>query len=340
MPKISVIMPVYKVERYLPAAIESITTQDYEDFELILVDDCSQDGCAAICDDYAAKDSRVKVLHKPENEGLSKARNSGMAMAAGEYLMFVDSDDILSPGALKKVRDTLKSDTEILVFGVTRFYENKSGRTTKIEKLQCEEIQDASIHDSGEIFLKLTDAHLFPFAWNKVYKRDFLIKSGVKFEDTKLIEDFLFNIALFAKSEKITVIPDCLYNYRKPKHETLVSAYTPEFYDLTKRKFRLESEFLALTGQESFEAKQTVLYSHIKHIISVFIRNRSKSAGLSVKQQKQKIWEILNDSTTLSVMQQYVPRGIVAKSVCFPIRHKMANCCYILAGLISLVKRR
>ena len=94
MPEISIIVPVYKVEKYLNRCIDSILAQSFPDFELILVDDGSPDKSGKICDDYAAKDSRVKVIHK-ENAGVSAARNSGLAMSSGSYIMFCDSDDFV-----------------------------------------------------------------------------------------------------------------------------------------------------------------------------------------------------------------------------------------------------
>ena len=94
MPKISVIVPVYKVEAYLQECVDSILAQTFEDFELILVDDGSPDNCGAICDAYAGKDSRVKVIHQ-ENQGLSGARNTGIEASKGEFLTFVDSDDMV-----------------------------------------------------------------------------------------------------------------------------------------------------------------------------------------------------------------------------------------------------
>ena len=96
MPGISVIVPVYKVEKYLHECVDSILAQTFRDFELILVDDGSPDNCGAICDEYAAKDSRIRVIHQ-ENQGLSGARNSGIDVARGEYITFVDADDSIEP---------------------------------------------------------------------------------------------------------------------------------------------------------------------------------------------------------------------------------------------------
>ena len=103
MPEISVIVPVYKAEAYLHACIDSILSQTFSDFELILVDDGSPDGCGAICDDYASRDGRVQVIHQ-ENQGQAAARNCALAVAGGEWICFVDSDDAVHPQMLERLR--------------------------------------------------------------------------------------------------------------------------------------------------------------------------------------------------------------------------------------------
>ena len=101
MPTVTVIIPVYKVERYLDACVESVVRQSYADLEILLVDDGSPDRCPALCDAWAEKDPRIKVIHR-ENGGLSAARNSGIDAAMGEFLLFVDSDDLLEPDAVRR----------------------------------------------------------------------------------------------------------------------------------------------------------------------------------------------------------------------------------------------
>ena len=114
MPKISVIVPVYKVEKYLHECVDSILTQTFPDFELILVDDGSPDNCGKICDEYAEKDSRVRVIHQ-ENQGLSGARNSGMDVARGEYIAFVDSDDRVDIRYLELLLAAVKDGADVAV---------------------------------------------------------------------------------------------------------------------------------------------------------------------------------------------------------------------------------
>ena len=161
----------------------------------------------------------------------------------------------------------------------------------------------------------LNERKIFPFAWNKLYKKAFLDEIGIKFESTKLIEDFLFNIEIFGKARFIRVIPDNLYNYRKPAHETLVSAYDPAFFSLCKRKYNLEKEYLFSVNGASDRNMQLIYLSYIKHIFAVFIKNSSEKAGLSENEQKQKIKEVLEDPETKQVLSAYRPQGVIMKSL-------------------------
>lgn len=112
MPRFSVIVPAYKVQAYLPACLESVLSQSYEDLELIVVDDRSPDACGEIADEFAARDPRVRAVHLARNKGLGRARNAGISQAMGDYLVFLDGDDTLAPHALRAIADRLKETGE------------------------------------------------------------------------------------------------------------------------------------------------------------------------------------------------------------------------------------
>lgn len=308
--KYSIVMPVYGVEKYLGAAVGSVLAQTLGDFELILVDDCSPDRCPALCDEWAKKDGRVRVIHKPENEGLGKARNTGLAEAKGRYVLFMDSDDRILPDTLQSVDAALDAETDVLVFGVLREHENEAGEITKTETLVAPAQSAGTPEETAGVFLALNEAHIFPFAWNKVYSRAFLTTYALQFEPTPLIEDFLFNIDVFGKTTHIRVLDKALYRYRKPAHETLVSRYHPEFFDLCKRKYLLEREFLTARRGLTPEAQNKIAEAHLKHVLSVTIRNRSEKAKLSGKEQRVKIRYMLNDPITREALAVLKPHGL------------------------------
>lgn len=332
--KFSVIVPICGVEQYLNQCVESVLKQKFHDFELILVDDHSPDRCPEMCDAWAEKDQRIRVIHKEKNEGLGFARNTGMSIARGEYVTFLDSDDYISESHLLTCMQTLKTDTDILVFGIESVYENEHGkivhRETAVPKESCAQTKE----QKGMLFAQLSAARAFPFACNKVYRRQFLMEHRALFEKTRLIEDFLFNIELFEKAEKITAITDVLYYYRRPAHETLANAYDPEFFDLSKRKYALEAVFLEKSNVQTKENIALISQNYLKHIISSVIRNHSAASGLSWKQQIKRIDTMLSDPLTVSVMADYSPENwkykIIRGMLCAGNSYLVMLCCLVI----------
>lgn len=191
MPLISVIVPVYKVEPYIHRCVDSILEQTYQNLEIILVDDGSPDNCPAICDEYAAKDKRVKVIHKP-NGGLSDARNAGMAAATGEYLSFVDSDDWLGNTHFECMMGTIKNENW-MISGISYVSDNDVKRVYPTDDI------DGLIRES-----------LFGYAVNKLYRRRDI--EGIYFGLT-IREDIIFNLKVLARFPEFAKSLDSEYYY-------------------------------------------------------------------------------------------------------------------------------
>lgn len=295
--RFSVIVPVYRTGQYLDGCVRSVLRQSCRDLELILVDDCCPDGCGKLCDEYAAEDPRVRVIHKPENQGLGFARNTGLEAARGEFILFLDSDDWIDSHLLQRCSEAPEAD--ILVFGTTFHYEKNGRREIRLTA----ERSAVTPREKADVFAMLTRGRIFPYAWNKLYRREFLLNTGVRFEKTHLIEDFLFNIALLPKAGSIRCIPEPLHNYRRPVHETLASRHSEEFFPLAKRKYLLEEAYL--TDAQALCYRPLICQSFVKHLVSAVLRN----AGLSRKDQKARLSAMLRDPVTKSVMEHYQPEG-------------------------------
>ena len=335
--KFSVIVPVYGVEKYLDECVSSILSQTYADFELILVDDCSPDRCPAMCDGYALRDSRVRVLHKEKNEGLGFARNSGMELAQGEYILFADSDDTLSLDTLSAYAEEVADKPDVVACGLTFCHENKKGETVRREVVTPQAFYCDSPQGKADMLAMLTENRVFQYAWNKAYRREFLLSVGAKFEKTKLIEDFLFNIDVFSKANAIRALNAAYYFYRKPKHETLASKYNADFFALVKRRYTLAQAFLQEFDTENKHA-ELFRTDYIKHCISAVIRNRSKRANLSAKEQKQFVREMLDDPITVQTVQAFTPKGLVYKLVRRLFLKKRVRLTYLFCAVISKIK--
>ncbi|MFF8590520.1 CDP-glycerol glycerophosphotransferase family protein [Streptomyces sp. NPDC015220] len=211
MPRLSLVVPVYKVQGYLAECLDSVLGQDCTDFEVIAVDDCSPDGSGAILDQYAERDARVHVIHLTENVGLGRARNAGMEKAQGDYILFLDSDDTLSAGALGAICDRLEEtgDPEILVYDYARTYWD--GRVRPNQRADL-------LRPSGPDVFPLADRpqllDLLQIVWNKVYRRDFVARHGLTFPPG-YYEDAPWTFCSMISAERIAVLDRICVLYRQ-----------------------------------------------------------------------------------------------------------------------------
>ena len=335
----SFVVPVYGTQSYLRDCVSSLLAQTGE-FEVILVDDCSPDDCPALCDELARQDGRVRVIHKERNEGLGFARNTGLSAAVGEYVIFVDSDDRTSPDLLAVCAPLLADAPDVLAFGVRCDYENAAEEVNWTEILSPERKSTAQGDPLAEIFMELNEARVFPFAWNKVYRRAFLEENGLRFESTELIEDFLFNAAVFAASPSVSVVPEALYTYRRHAHETLVNKYSPSFFVLAKRKYGLEKAFLEQQNALDEANAGFFAYAFLKHVISAAARNRSEKAGLSAKRQKELAREMLQDPLTKQALSEFRPAGAKQKLIAARLAREDASFLLALAAAADLSQQK
>ena len=204
MPKISIIVPVYNVEKYLRKCVDSILNQTFKDFELILVDDGSIDTSGKICDEYNLKDNRIKVIHK-ENGGLSSARNAGLDIAQGEYIGFVDSDDWIELDMYEELYKICKeNDTDVGIVGINYGGASEKKKSKKIEIYSNKLILDDLVYNKGK---EIT----WP-AWNKLWLKKVIGES--RFKEGRIYEDGLFLYSLSFKIKKVAKIDYEAYNYR------------------------------------------------------------------------------------------------------------------------------
>lgn len=226
-PIISVIVPVYKVEQWLPACVDSLLAQEFLNFELLLVDDGSPDGCPELCEAYAQKDERVRVIHR-QNGGLSAARNTGIAAARGKYLAFVDSDDVVAPDYLSKMLEAAQgSDADMVVAGF------------------CEMQQDGTIAENAGRYLAEQPgtfggrellaqffgpgAIYYTVAWNKLYRA--ALWQSLRYPEGILHEDDAVAHHIYAACQTVCCLNETLYFYRQREGSICRSGVRPGSFD-------------------------------------------------------------------------------------------------------------
>lgn len=208
--KVSVVIPVYNVEQYLPKCLTSIVQQTLKDIEIICVNDGSTDNCLKIIEEFKSKDERIKIINK-ENDGLGSARNAGLEYATGEYISFIDSDDYVDENFLELLYNEAKeNDADVACCGVIR--EGVGVNEVNGQKIQLK-FEEVKVSDNPDDNLKVSKSLPYPYPWNKVYKRDFLISYGIKYEENIYYEDLIFTPFVITKAEKLISVPDVFYHY-------------------------------------------------------------------------------------------------------------------------------
>lgn len=239
---ISIIVPVYKSEKTLGGCLESLLAQTYRDIEVICVVDGSPDSCGEICDRYAKKDGRVRVI-KRANGGVSSARNRGIAEAAGEYIAFVDSDDTVEPDYCEKLLEAMeKTGAQLVICGFHHWY---VGRDV-VKKPETEAVYETA--DYAEDFLSLYRDGYLNMPWNKLFRKE---PAGSFDASLSLGEDLLFNMDYLEKCSRIAVIPEALYHYiQEEKGNTLSSKKREDKLEIASKVCaRVQSYYGSLTGE-------------------------------------------------------------------------------------------
>ena len=208
-PLISIIVPVFKVEQYLYECVQSIINQTYSNLEIILIDDGSPDSCPAMCDEYAKHDNRIRVIHK-KNEGLSVARNIGIKESTGEWLFFLDSDDWISNNCIELLYERVirHSDVQMVVGSYTQFGGHQ-------DLSDCNFQQDFIVDKTHKWFIQAyLQGMVYEMAWNKLIKKDFVVRHYLYFEPGFINEDNLWSFMVACCMEKASFVSDVTLYYR------------------------------------------------------------------------------------------------------------------------------
>lgn len=229
-PLVSVIIPIYNVEKWLPECVDSVLNQTYKNLEVILVDDGSPDGCPAICDEYATRDPRIKVIHKP-NGGLSDARNAGIEAVTGDYVVFIDSDDYWDdPNGITKLYDiATEFNSDVTLFGMKRQIQGTNEKI-KLSQLDCSRINGKTKNEVLMYFA--SQGNWYISACSKFVKSEFI--KNCKFEKGLLSEDIEYTLRLYPKINSIAIIDTNFYVAREREGSITHTIGGKNLYDLLK----------------------------------------------------------------------------------------------------------
>ena len=340
-PKISVVIPVYNMEKYLKRCMESVMNQSFRDLEIILVDDGSKDSSGKMCDEYQSIDSRVKVIHK-QNGGLGFARNSGMEIASGEFISFVDSDDYIEPGMYEKLYARIKQENaDTCIFGYHRVVGEKIAYTRT-------GALSGTFSGPGvftNIFLNIIGSEpscpedfliLWQSSWLSLYSLDIIRKHNITFPSERefISEDVLFNTDYYINSKCVTILNEPFYNYWLNEN-SLTKVY---MNDRFARNVALYVEHLRrlnlyLPDEKAFnlakERVQRIFLASARYCIMQIQASRGKKEALSL------IAVICDDNTLQTVLNEYSwsKNPLKYRIFNYALKNKLNRFLYLLVSL-------
>lgn len=336
--KVSIIIPVYNVEPYLDQCVQSVLSQTLKEIEVILVDDGSPDGCPAMCDAYAQQDNRVKVIHK-KNGGLGFARNSGLDVATGEYVAFVDSDDFIAPNMMEVLYNTaIQYGADEVRSGVI-FYENgKKTLRHDVDKITVfqgkEEVKRFVFDYLGPAPEEYRDSKYLMSVWLALHSRKVIEENHIRFtsERQTLSEDLVFGIEVFPKMDCVVCVPDCFYYYRK-NPQSLTHHFSWEKYKRQEVMFKAVKERLdtVYSKEEYWPYFLRLKFRYMRNYIS-----QSFSLDGNLLERKRLMNAMLQDEMWHDLFSEYpysrLPK--LKRIYFFLAKHKMTNLLFIVSKMM------
>lgn len=281
-PTVSIVMPAYGVEDYIGKAIACVQAQTLTDWELIVVDDASPDQSAAIAQKRAETDTRIKIVHHTHNQGLSAARNTGIDHASGRYLWLPDPDDTYDADLLQScVRALEDHHAEVVVFGVCEAYYDQDGSFSYEHKIKPHPGNYDTPQAVHGRLLQLEQETCYGYAWNKIYRRDLLERSHVRFRDVKLIEDISFNVSVFDHVSRMVVLESTPYRYARRIAGNLTNKFLPDYFPLHEQRIQLLLDQQKRWGTLDDTARGILGGLYARYVLSAAERNCGPQAHMT-----------------------------------------------------------
>ena len=323
---VSIIVPVYNVEKYIGRCIESLIKQTLYNIEIIIVEDESTDGSPALCDDWASKDDRIKVIHKKHNEGLGMACNSGLEVATGKYVAFVDSDDWVEPEMYETMYNSAQKHNAQMVFGGIRRVNEKGEKTTMYqaktmavydtpEKIVAFSLDMIASEPSSPIERKIPMS-----AKIVLYERKQILGNNIRFENEKKLisEDLIFNLDCLVHASCIVEIPEIFYNYFIHQNSITQTFHSNRFSQIIDIRNELLNRYHNMPTDFTNRVNRMTI-GYVRKILCKICL----STELSVNKKKTMVNEICSDSLWRQIKDVY-PIKIM------PIKHRLFFACVLI----------
>ena len=342
-PFISMIMPVYNAEKYIRKAIDSVIAQTYQNFELLLIDDCSPDGSGAICDEYAKNfTGKIKVFHLEKNGGASNARNVAIDNACGDYVSFMDSDDTIENNLFEKAVSAINEyNATTVIFGMTEdYYDAKGDLKYSIQILPERSVFLSNHKMLCEEIIHLEERTLYGYTCDKVYDLKRIQREHIYYENIKLHEDTLFNIAYFMDAENAYIYALAPYHYGKRIENSITSQFIPEYYDIHMKKIQKIYDQHVYWHICTPEVKRILGNIYIRYTLSALQRNCDPRAEMDHKTRKHWLRNLYNSELYVKLIDFAHPENKSLKYFAILFRKKSVSMCLFYGRIVYIIKNK
>lgn len=338
MPYISVIMPAYRVEHYIERAVDSLLSQTFRDFELIIVDDGSPDGTGRIADALAARDGRIRVIHQP-NAGAPAARNRAMETAQGRYFFFMDADDWAEKdmlSALYALAEKHNLQAVVAGFYIDTYYDDAHFIRQTLS--QPDEIFSSQA-DFRAAAWRLFDKNLLYTPWNKLYRADYLRENNIRFPDT-FWDDFPFNLAVFRDIERVGVTERAYYHFIRARAESETARYRADMYEKREEENGWMIELYDHWQLRDPASREMIARRYAERVVGCVENVANPACPKTHRQKRQAVREMLLNPALKEALFIARPRSMTMRLLLFSFKTGCAPLVLCEGALISFVKRR
>ena len=339
-PKVSVIMPVWGVEKYVGRAVESILGQTLRDIELLCVDDGSPDDSGRILDLYASRDVRMRVFHQ-ENAGAPAARNLAMDHARGEYLCFVDADDWAEPSMLEDLYNLgHKNALELVVSGFfIDTYCDDAETDCFRQVLQVPDQVFSSPQEFHEQAYRLFDKNQFYPPWNKLYLRSYIEEHGLRFPST-FWDDFPFVLSVLRDVEKVGVTEKPYYHFIRARAESETAKYRADMYEKREEENGWMIELYDHWQVSDPASREMIARRYAERVVGCVENVANPACPKTRRQKRQAVREMLDNPALKEALAVARPRSMMMRALLFSLKTGCASLVLCEGAFISFVKRR
>lgn len=335
-PLVSVIAPVYGVEKYIARAVESLQAQTYSNWELFLVDDGSKDNSGAVCDELAKEDNRIKVIHK-ENGGAPSARNVAIDKAAGKYMFFMDPDDWAEPKMLEDlVAIAERDDAQLVVAGfyIDTYYSD----TDKFQQEQfVPSIRFTSKDEFRKYAYKMFDASLLYPPWNKLVRADFILENKLYFPST-FWDDLPWNLSVIRNVERVSVTENKYYHFIRQRSESEGAKYRPNMYEKREEEQDWMEELFKYWGIDTPEVREFLSRRYVERIVGCIENLTNPNCKEPTLKKLKLIKDIVASPRVRYALNTAKPNSKYMAIMLVPIRAKLTFLTYFEGKVISHIK--